>query len=68
MPEEYKQLAVKTKHKFTFESTDYNIQLLSKLMDRNYITSYKETGSVDISHLLSKEQKTMLVGYVKQKS
>lgn len=62
----YQPLVARTKHKFTLPYTDYNQRLLSKLLEREYLTSVDESRE---SSSMDEEQSTdnhVLTGYVKQ--
>lgn len=54
----YHQLIERTRHKFKFAYTDYNKKLLSKLVQKDYITSAEEEWDSNKEHVIT--------GYVKQ--
>ncbi len=54
----YHQLIERTRHKFKFAYTDYNKNLLSKLIQKDYITSAEEEWDDNKEHVIT--------GYVKQ--
>lgn len=54
----YHQLIERTRHKFKFAYTDYNKKLLSKLVQKDYITSAEEEWLDNKEHVI--------IGYVKQ--
>ena len=54
----YHQLIERTRHKFKFAYTDYNKNLLSKLIQKDYITSAEEEWDDN--------KKPVIIGYVKQ--
>lgn len=63
----YHQLLDRTKHKFKFAYTNYNMELLNKLLQKDYITSADE-GWVDTedNKLSPTEKEHVIIGYVKQ--
>ena len=63
----YHQLVDRTKHKFKFAYTNYNMELLNKLLQKDYITSADE-GWVDTedNKLSPTEKEHVIIGYVKQ--
>ena len=63
----YHQLVDRTKHKFRFEYTDYNKELLNKLVKKGYITSAdEEWADKRNNELFSIEKEHIITGYVKQ--
>lgn len=63
----YHQLVERTKHKFKFAYTDYNKELLDKLVQKNYINRPVEEwiGKED-NKFFQKEKEHVITGYVKQ--
>ncbi len=63
----YHQLVERTRHKFKFAYTDYNKELLDKLVQKDYITSAEEEWIDKEDHILfSREKEHIITGYVKQ--
>ena len=63
----YHQLIERTRHKFKFAYSDYNKQLLNKLVQKNYITSAEEEWVDKGKHkLYNREKEHIIAGYVKQ--
>lgn len=63
----YHQLIERTRHKFKFAYSDYNKELLDKLVQKDYITSAEEEWIDKEDHILSGQEKEHIItGYVKQ--
>ena len=63
----YHQLIKRTRHKFKFAYSDYNNQLLNKLVQKDYITSAEEEWVDKGNHkLFNQEKEHIITGYVKQ--
>lgn len=63
----YHQLIERTRHKFKFAYSDYNKQLLNKLVQKDYITSAEEEWVDKGNHkLFNQEKEHIITGYVKQ--
>lgn len=63
----YHQLVDRTKHKFKFTYTDYNMELLNKLLQKDYITStVVRWGDTEDNKLSPTEKEHVITGYVKQ--
>ncbi len=63
----YHQLVDRTKHKFKFAYTNYNMELLNKLLQKDYITSADEVWvDTEDNKLSPTEKEHVIIGYVKQ--
>lgn len=63
----YHQLIKRTRHKFKFAYSDYNKELLDKLVQKDYITSAEEEWVDKGNHkLFNREKEHVITGYVKQ--